>query len=108
MGEVIIFRKSIEEQVIISRLHIGHTRLTHSFILKQEQQPQCATCQIPCTVKHFLIECGAFALTRKNFFNANNMKDLFEKVNIDDILSFLREIRLYKKYKRKPDQYPST
>ena len=32
-------RKSRREQVVISRLRIGHTRLTHSFILKQEPQP---------------------------------------------------------------------
>ena len=31
------FRKPRREQVIISRLHIGHARLCHSFILKQEQ-----------------------------------------------------------------------
>ena len=82
---------------MIPVLHIGHTRLTHSFILKQEQQPQCASCQTPCTVKHFLVECKAFALIRKRFFNTNNMKDIFEKVNMDDVLSFLREKRLYQK-----------
>ena len=32
-----------------------------------------------------------------NFFNANKMKDLFEDVNMNDILSFLREIQLYEK-----------
>ena len=53
-------RKSRREQVVISRLRIGHTRLTHSFILKQEPQPQTT-----CTVKHILIECRAFAVTRK-------------------------------------------
>ena len=44
------FRASRREQVIISRLCIGHTRLTHTFILKQETQPQCLTCQTICTV----------------------------------------------------------
>ena len=33
------FRKSRREQVVISRLRIGHTRLTHAFILQQEPQP---------------------------------------------------------------------
>ena len=67
----------------------------HTFILKQEQQSQCLTYQIPFTVKHVLIECGAFAFIRKHFFN--NMKDLFESVTIDDILSFWKEIKLYSK-----------
>ena len=48
-----------------NRLRIGHTRLTHSFILKQEEQPQCLTCQTTCTIKHVLIECRAFVLIRK-------------------------------------------
>ena len=49
------FRNSRREQVIISQLHIGHTRLIHSFILKQEPQPQCLTCQMTCLVRHILI-----------------------------------------------------
>ena len=89
-------RKSRSEQVI-SRLRIGHTRLTHSFILKQEPKPQCLTCQTICTFKHILIECRAFAVIRKRFFNVNNLTDLFENVKIDDILSFLRETELYQK-----------
>ena len=65
--------------------------LTHSFILKQEPQPRCLTYQTTFTVKHILIECRAFAVTRKRFFKVNSLTDLFENVEIDDILSFLRE-----------------
>ena len=90
-------RKSRREQVVISRLRIGHTRLTHSFILKQEPQPQCLTCQTTCTVKHILIECRTFAVIRKRFFKVNTLTDLFENVKIDDILSSLRETELYQK-----------
>ena len=60
-----VSRKSRREQVVISRLQIGLTRLTHSFILKQEPQPQCLTYQTTCTVKHILIECRAFVAIRK-------------------------------------------
>ena len=91
-------RKSRREQVVISRLGIGHTRLTHSFILKQEPQPQCLACQTTCTVKHILIECRAFAVIRKRFFHVNSLTDLSRNVKIDDILSFLRETELYQKY----------
>ena len=84
-------------QIVISRLRIGHTRLTHSFILKQEPQPQCLTCQTTYTVKHILIECRTFTVIRKQFFKVNNLTDLFENVKIDGILSFLRETELYQK-----------
>ena len=91
------FRKSRKEQVTITRLRIGHSRLTHSFILKQEQQPQCLTCQTPCTIKHVLLECKVFNDTRKHYFHANSMKDLFENVHMDNVLSFLKETGLYQK-----------
>ena len=91
------FRKSRREQVVISRLRIGHTRLTHSFILKQEPQPQCLTCQTTCKITHILIECRAFAVIRKQFFKVTSLTELFENVKIDDVLSFLRETGLYEK-----------
>ena len=70
-----------------------------------KQTPITVTCQTSYTVKHVFIKCGTFTLIRKCFFNANNMKDLFENVNVNDILSFF-ERKLYQKYKiYKPDQY---
>ena len=88
------FRTSRREQVVISRLRIGYTRLTHASTLKQEPQPQCLMCQTTCTVKHILIECRAFAVIRKRFFKVTS---LTENVKIDDVLSFLRETGLYEK-----------
>ena len=88
---------SRKEQVILSRIRTGHTTLTHSFMLKQEQQPQCMTCQTPCTVKHILAECGALAIARNQYLKNNNMKDIFENIHMDGILSFLRETGLYLK-----------
>ena len=91
-------KKSRREQVVISQLCIGHTRLTHSFKLKQESQTQCLTCQTTCSVKHILIACRPFAVIRKQFFKVNSLTDLFENIKINDVLSFLRETGLYKKY----------
>ena len=91
------FRKSRREQVVITRWRIGHTRLTHSFILKQEPPPQCLTCQTTCAVKHILIDCRAFAVIRKRFFKVTSLTELFENVKKDDVLSFLLEIGLYEK-----------
>ena len=91
------FRKSRKEQVTITQLRIGHSRLTHSLILKQEQEPQCSTCHTPCRIKHVLLECKVFNNTRKHYFHANTMKHLFENVHMDDVLSFLKETGLYKK-----------
>ena len=50
-----------------------------------------------CTVKHILLECRAFAITRKHYFEVNNIKDLFKNVHMDEFLSFLRERQTYTK-----------
>ena len=36
-----VVRNVREEEVVIARLRIGHTRITHSFLLKREEQPYC-------------------------------------------------------------------
>ena len=42
---------------------------------------------------------------RKRFFNINNMKDLFENVNMGGISFLSKEKKNEKKYKCKRDQY---
>ncbi|KAG5869595.1 hypothetical protein JTB14_014724 [Gonioctena quinquepunctata] len=39
------------DQVALTRLRIGHTNLTSSFMLSGERPPQCQTCQVRLTVK---------------------------------------------------------
>ena len=50
-----------------------------------------------CTIKHVLLECKVFDDPRKHYFHANTMKDLFENVHMDYVLSFLKETGLYQK-----------
>ena len=56
------------EDVVITRLRIGHTRFTHSYLLNREEQPFCIVCYQYITVKHILTDCirgwsgGAMAL----------------------------------------------
>ena len=70
----------------------------HSFIIKQEEQSQSITTQYQTCyiVEYFLIKCSDLAL-RQRSFTANNMKDQFENINMDGILSFFRKIKLHQK-----------
>ena len=79
----------------ISRL--GHTRVTHSYLLLGEDQTQCVGCDAPFTVRHFLLECGEFAQVRNNCFHVDNKKQLFQDIHIDSIMTFLRQIDLLNK-----------
>ena len=78
-------------------LRLGHTRITNSYLLLGEEQPQCVGCDAPFTVRHFLLECGDFAQVRNNCFHVVNMKQLFQDIHIDSILTFLRQIHLFNK-----------
>lgn len=90
-------RLSRREDTVLTRLRIGHTRVTHSYLFTHEEQPICIGCNRPFTVQHILIDCIDFSTTRNMFFRVNNLRQLFEDVPVDNILSFLRLIRLYDK-----------
>ena len=61
----------------------------------KEEQPQRVGCNAPSTVRHFLLECGNFAQVRNNCFHVDNMKQLFQHIHIDSIMTFLRQINLF-------------
>ncbi|GFO28671.1 Pol-like protein [Plakobranchus ocellatus] len=51
------------------RLRVGHTWLTQSYLLKNEEQPFCYACDSLYTVRHILIEGPDFQDTRRKYFN---------------------------------------
>ena len=86
------------EEVSLTRLRIGHTRLTHCYILMGEAEPRCETCNCSLTVRHILIECPSLRPVRDKYFSCRDMRELFGSGRRDrDILDFLREIDYLKK-----------
>ena len=49
-----VVRNIRREEVVLARLRIGHTRVTHSYLLQGEELPQCVGCDAPFTVRHFI------------------------------------------------------
>ena len=91
------FRNSRKEEVVLSRLRIGHTYFTHSYILRQEDPPECTACQEIYSVRHVLIDCIDLGLIRPRFYTVPDMKTLFDTISIDKILSFVKEVNLFDK-----------
>ena len=60
IGEYQSVVQKIGKEVVLARLRLGHTRVTHSYLLQSEEQPQCVACDAPFTVRHFLLECSDF------------------------------------------------
>ena len=88
-------RKVRREEVVLSRLRIGHTRYTHSYLMKGESPPKCISCNVFLSVKHILIECADIAVVRNKYFNQSTLKDIFNNVDINSILNFIKEVGIY-------------
>ena len=42
--KLLSFCNTRKENTVLTRLHIGHSYLTHSFILRKEEAPVCVAC----------------------------------------------------------------
>jgi len=51
----------------LARLQIGHSSLTHEYLLSRNPPPFCDDCIVPLTVKHILVECPSHAHHRHLF-----------------------------------------
>ena len=83
------YRIDRKEEVTLARLRIGHTFITHSFLLKGEDWPLCIPCQEPFSVKHFLLDCTDFSIIRSRFYRVSSLKELFDMVEPVTMFSFL-------------------
>ena len=86
-----------KENTVLNRLHIGHSYLTHSFILRKEGAPVCVACNVVLTVKHILTECADLLETRKKYFEEKSLYSLFRNVIPEVVFDFLREIGVFYK-----------
>jgi len=50
------------------------------------------SCNCALTVVHIILECQQYNSVRQKYFSVTTLKELFDRVNFDDILSFLTDI----------------
>ncbi|GBO29232.1 putative RNA-directed DNA polymerase from transposon X-element [Araneus ventricosus] len=83
--------------VKLTRLRIGHSRLTHKHLLSGERCPACTTCQVDLTIHHILVECPVFNNHRFRFFNSVsvNIRDLVGEHPHPHIFTFLNAIGIF-------------
>ena len=100
-------RVSRREEVVLSRLRIGHTLLTHKHLFDSEPPPHCNACDADVTVEHVLIHCKLYDNQRKAHFSgllsANKpltVHDVLaesQEFRADSIFSFLKDIDVFNK-----------
>ena len=57
------------QEMCLARLRLGHSYLTHSYLLLKSDPPNCSTCNSRTTVKHILIECQNYNQQRQELQN---------------------------------------
>ena len=93
------YRRCRRDEVVLCRARIGHTHLTHSYILKKDPPPVCERCQCNLTVRHILVECNHFAQERKYIFGRRDVVESF-RFQPTLIVLFLKQIEFYYKFKK--------
>ena len=78
------------------RLFFHH--MISSYLFRNEDPPECIYCACRLTVKHILIECPDFELSRQKYFISNTLPELFEKTPEANIMTYLKEIGLYSRF----------
>ena len=79
------------EEVVITRLRIGHTKATKSHILSRGPPNAYHHCDHMLTIDHMLLECEVLLESRDEYYTADSLNTLFETIPETCIVEFLRE-----------------
>ena len=88
-------REKRREELILSRIRIGHTYLTHRYLLVGEDPPECISCQARLTVRHILVHCAEYTHIRDRYFDVQTLQELLDNIDPNIIMNFVREAGLF-------------
>ena len=91
-------QKDRKTELILTRLRIGHSRMTHEFLMTtpHKEAPKC-NCNSFLTIKHVLFECRLFNRQRTLYFGNRPITEILgesKSFSISKILLFLRHTGL--------------
>ena len=83
------------DEVVITRLRIGHTKATKFHILSRGPPTACQHCGQTLTIEHIILECTVLQQSRDEYYTVDSLKTLFETIPEVCIIEFLREAGFY-------------
>ena len=91
------FQKDRRVEIVLSRLRMGHTWLTHKFILEGGTAPVCAQCAVPLSVEHILVQCVKYQVQRRRFHLGGKSisQILDDEADISALMGFLKAINIF-------------
>ena len=91
-----LYQNNRKNEVVLSRLRVGHTRLTHGHILVKGNAPVCDHCQQQVTVEHILVHCQKYTAVRRRHSLGNNIDAILgNDADIEKLIRFLKDINLF-------------
>jgi len=102
-------QSNIRSSMILTRLRIGHTALTHGHLMERRNAPYCLDCLVPLTVIHMLVECPSTYDIRRRFYpalpEANPARAIADilaeregnNYDFDKLVRYLKELNIYNK-----------
>ena len=77
----------------MTRLRIGHTRLTHSYYITRGRPPEC--CNTKLTIEHIFLKCKKYANLRRKHNLPKDMKTLLGPNSPkNEIILFLKDAKV--------------
>ena len=88
--------KSRRIETVLARLRLGHTNITHVYLMQgQTEPPECTSCRVTITVKHLLLECRKYVTIRNKYFRNPTLSDMLAESNDFSIVLYLKEANLF-------------
>lgn len=86
-----------KEQQILSRLRVGHTRITHPHFISNACRPTCQACNVPITVEHLLVNCPNLESSRISLNLPTDIASILQNDTMSEskVIAFLKKTDLY-------------
>ena len=86
-------RGTRREEVLLCRLRIGHSRMTHSYLLRRLDPPHCTNCNAVLSIRHVLLDCPGYNHLRQRYNIPNEMASVLGDNSdvLHRVFMFMRE-----------------
>ena len=93
------YQSNRKAEVTLTRLRVGHTRLTHNYLLGGEAAPVCVQCNVSLTVEYFLVDCHQYSAARQiRGLAGKGIADILgPSVDTPNLMGYLQDIMFYNK-----------
>ena len=86
-------------EVIMTRLRIGHTNATHSYLMTMPHKPHptCEQCGAHLSVRHFMKDCPRYTTIIARYFGNQTLQEILgdDQTTVNKVIAYLKEIKLH-------------